>query len=88
MLFPEKYLNLENGKIRAEYNHGSMILESDTYVSSVELSIPEVSGAVFSDNYFDLIPGEPKTVSIIEQKMGKQIKIKGLNCDDVIILLD
>jgi beta-mannosidase len=65
-----------------------LILETDTYVKSVELSIPDVSGAVFSDNYFDLFPGQIKRVGIIERKNGKQIRIKGLNSDPEIIPLD
>jgi len=87
LLWPEKFLKLKNGEISAVYNDDELIIEADTYIISVELSIPEVSGAVFSDNYFDLIPGQKKRISIVEQKGGNQIKIKGLNSEDELVSL-
>ncbi|MFC2115086.1 glycoside hydrolase family 2 protein [Bacteroidota bacterium] len=88
LLFPEKFLKLENGTITATYDNGELMLESDTYIKAVELSIPDVSGAVFNDNYFDLFPGQIKQVSIIEQKDGKQIRIQGLNSEVEVLQLN
>ena len=88
LLWPEKFLKLKNGEIIAQYDNDELILESDTYIKSVELTIPEVSGAVFNDNYFDLFPGQIKRVRIIEQKNGKQIWIKGLNSNVEVISLN
>jgi len=87
LLCPEKFLKLKDGEISATYAEDELIIEADTYIKSVELTIPEVSGAVFSDNYFDLIPGQIKRVSIVEQKDGKQIKIKGLNSAEELVSL-
>jgi hypothetical protein len=44
------------------------------------LYIEGTSGAVFSDNYFNLIPGEPKKINIpFLPEGGKTLKIKGVN---------
>lgn len=85
LLWPEKYLQLKPGEIRAILKNDNLIFESDTYIKSVELSIPGVSGAVFSDNYFDLVPGEMKQVILHESMGGKQIKVKALNSNDEVI---
>lgn len=88
LLWPEKYLQLKPGKIKVRYENDQMILQSDTFIKSVVLLIPDVSGAVFSDNYFDLIPGESKQVSIIENKKGKQVNINALNSENVVVPLN
>jgi TRAP-type uncharacterized transport system substrate-binding protein len=42
-----------------------------------------VAGAVFSDNYFNLIPGEEKRVKIIADMGGKSLQIQGVNSSRV-----
>ena len=88
LLYPEKFLKLKDGRISARLENDRLVLEADTYVKGVELSVPGVSGAIFNDNYFDLIPGHTKYVSLIERKDGNQIRIKGLNSEEQVIELD
>ncbi len=85
LMVPEKFLNLVDGKINTEIHGDLLVLEADRYISCVELSVPGVSGAVFSDNYFELFPGEKKRVSIIEKKEGHQVMISGLNSNRVVV---
>ena len=84
LLWPEKFLQLKRGKINVELQDGNLVLEADRYITCVQLSIPDVSGAVFSDNYFELFPGEIKRIRIIDPKEGDQIMIEGLNSDKVV----
>ncbi len=85
LLWPEKYLRLQNGEINAAYQDGALVLQADTFIKAVEISIPGTTGAVFSDNYFDLPPGTPRHISVMEAKGGKEINIKGLNTEEVVL---
>ena len=87
LMMPEKNLQLKQGKLSAELNGTILTLEADQFVTSVEVSIPGVSGAIFSDNYFDLIPGEKKKVEILETKKGDQVRVKGLNSNMLVLEL-
>jgi beta-mannosidase len=87
LLWPEKYLKLKEGNITATQKNNELILLSDTYIKDVELIIPETTGAVFSDNYFDLIPGEKKRIYLFDDKDGAHIQIKGLNSNETILQL-
>ena len=88
LMYPEKFLKLKDGTIRVEVEKDMLILESETFIKSLELSLPGVSGAIFSDNYFDLIPGYKKQVSIVEKKDGTKVRIKGLNSGTEIVTLN
>lgn len=87
VMMPEKYLQLKQGELSAEINGNILSLEADQYITSVEVSVPGVSGAIFSDNYFELLPGEKKELEIIERKNGQQVRIKGLNSNAVLLEL-
>ena len=78
-LHPEKYLKLPEAKITAEYSNEVLSIEADKFVMGVELLIPGVSGAVFMDNYFDLVPGEKVEIGILEDMGGKELTVKGIN---------
>jgi len=86
LLWPEKYLRLKSGKISAQFKNEELILRSDYFIKDVALNISETSGAIFSDNYFNLVPGEAKKIKIINSAGGNQLQIKGLNSD--VIYLD
>lgn len=85
VLMQEKYLNLEQGRLSATRNGNILTLESDRYITSVEVSVPGASGAIFSDNYFELLPGEQKQLEIVEKKEGELVRIKGLNSNMVVL---
>jgi hypothetical protein len=79
LLWPEKYLNLPAGVIQARREKDTLILSAKVFIKDVALSVPETSGAVFSDNFFNLIPGEEKRVKIIASMGGKFLQIQGVN---------
>ena len=57
----------------------TLFLSAQVFIKDVALSMPAVTGAVFSDNYFNLIPGEEKRVRIIADMGGKFLQIQGVN---------
>ena len=54
---------------------GELVLNSDYFLKDVELYLTNTSGAIFNDNYFNLLPGEEKRTKIIDSKNGKTIQI-------------
>ena len=80
LLWPEKYLILPDTEIKAVKTDQGITLSSSKFVKEVELYLDGTAGAVFSDNYFNLIPGESKTIKIlVKPDGGKTLKIKGVN---------
>lgn len=70
-------------KINEQSDAYQIILKSTCLEKDVSISIPEVS-AVYSDNYFDLLPNQTKTIHVqftrIENNvLNKQIVIQTLN---------
>ena len=83
LLWTEKFLNLPDASIQIEKTTDGIILKSDKFVKDVALTIPNTSGAVFDDNYFNLLPGEAKHVKILDSANGTIIKAKGVNSSEV-----
>ena len=80
LLWPEKYLILPDTEIKAVKTDQGITLSSPKFVKGVELYLDGTTGAVFSDNYFNLIPGESKAIKILVKPEGsKTLKIKGVN---------
>ena len=85
LLWPEKYLKLPEGVIQARWDKDTLILSAKVFIKDVALTVPATSGAVFSDNYFNLIPGEERRVKIIAGLGGKSLQIQGVNSAGVTI---
>ena len=47
------------------------------------LEIPCVSGAVMEDNYFDLLPGESRTVRLLRAVNGKKVRVSAVLAEAV-----
>ncbi|MEI7422294.1 MAG: glycoside hydrolase family 2 protein [Prolixibacteraceae bacterium] len=87
LLWPEKYLKLKEAEIKCTVINNEIILSSSVFVKDVAFLIPGTSGAIFGDNYFNLIPGETKKIKIIDSKGGKTLEIKGLNSSKITLNL-
>ncbi len=75
-----KDLNLEKAEIEIVENGRGVTLSSDRLVKSVALSSPDVDGH-FSHNYFDLLPGEKKTVLFTSDDGSglEKLEVRSLN---------
>lgn len=60
-------------KIRQEDGKMTITLTSKKLAKDVFIEIP-IQGARFSDNFFDLLPGEKKVVTIISPELKKSVK--------------
>lgn len=88
LLWTEKFLLLPDAKIQIEKVADGIILKSDKFVKEVALVIPNSTGAVFDDNYFNLLPGEAKHVKILDAANGTTVKAKGVNSTEAEVLLN
>jgi hypothetical protein len=79
LLWPERSLKLKEGDISATVKGDEIILSSPVFIKDVELYLQGTSGAIFSDNFFNLLPGEVKKVKILNDQGGKSLEIKGVN---------
>jgi beta-mannosidase len=75
-----KFMELPRTNIRHQLNKNTdgyeLILRADSLVFGLQISIPDPD-AVFSDNYFDLLPGRPATINISS-------RLESLEADDVV----
>ena len=63
--YPNK-LNLQEPGLRLKLlDKHTLHITGDALAKSVFLSVPGTKGKVFSDNYFDMPPGERETVNIL-----------------------
>ena len=87
LLWTEKFLSLPEATIVMEKSVGGVVMKSNKFVKDVALSIPNTSGAVFDDNYFNLLPGVGKYVKVTDSAGGESIIAKGVNSNRVEIPL-
>lgn len=87
LLWNEKFLNLPDAKIKIEKISNGILLTANKFVKEVALTIPNSTGAIFDDNYFNLLPGEPKFVKILDSGNGSTITAKGVNSAEVEVKL-
>ncbi len=81
LLIGERYLKLPRAKLVCNYKDGRIELISDKFARQVSIEMPGISGAVFEDNYFDLSPGNPKSIRLIDRAGGGGLIIQALNSE-------
>ena len=83
LLKAERYLHLPEAKITVQRKEKDLELSSDVFARQVTLEIPNVTGAVFKDNFFDLVPGQKKLVRVINPVGGEWITVRAVNASPV-----
>jgi hypothetical protein len=83
VLIGERYLHLPTAKLRASIVGNMVTITTDVFARCVSLEAPETVGAVFEDNFFDLRPGQTRTVKIIHPAGSNKVIVKALNTEPV-----
>jgi len=83
LLIGERYLHLPPAKLQAGIVGNAVAITSEAFVRCVSLEMAGVVGAVFEDNFFDLTPGQTRTVRIVHPAGSRQVVVKGLNAEPV-----
>jgi hypothetical protein len=78
-LIAERYLHLPDAHLNVHRDRERLEITTDKFARQVTLQMTGVSGAVFEDNYFDLVPGQTKSVSVVRAAGGRQLTVRALN---------
>jgi hypothetical protein len=79
----ERYLRLPEAKIDVQLHEKAVELFCDVFARQVTLEAPEVTGVVFEDNFFDLVPGKKKLVKILNWVNGGRMVIRAVNASPI-----
>ncbi|MBN1584179.1 MAG: hypothetical protein JXA89_25950 [Anaerolineae bacterium] len=83
LLAGERYLHLPQATLRAKHTKTGIEITGDMFVRQVTLTVPGTTGAVFEDNFFDLTPGQSRTIAVIDPAGGGQVHIWAVNAGPV-----
>jgi hypothetical protein len=78
-LWPERRLHYPEARLTLAAENGSLVVTADKYARCVELEGEpggDTFGWRFEDNYFDLLPGEKKTVRLFGRRRHGTIRAK------------
>ncbi|UCD64834.1 MAG: hypothetical protein JSW34_05210 [Candidatus Zixiibacteriota bacterium] len=79
LLIGERYLHLPEAKLTASVFGGKIEITTDVFARTVTLEADGVTGAVFEDNFFDMVPGQKRTIEIINLAGARTVTISALN---------
>jgi beta-mannosidase len=82
-LIGERYLHLPQATLAVRCAGDLLHLSTDVYARQVALEVPSAVGAVFEDNFFDLAPGQSRTIQVIESAGGDRLCVRALNAQSV-----
>lgn len=85
LLTGERYLHLPAAHLTAGLAAGRIEIEADAFVRQVTLEFDGITAAVFDDNFFDLIPGKKKAVTVLNAAGGRALTVRGLNAAPVVL---
>lgn len=89
LLIAERDLHLPRASLKVRPGggaNGSVVeISCDVFARQVKLEIPGKSGAVFEDNFFDLAPGQTRTIRLIDPAGGDQLNVSALNARPVTV---
>jgi hypothetical protein len=88
LLIGERYLHLPQAKLTARLADGRIEIATDAFARQVTLEFEGVTGAVFEDNFFDLIPGRKRSIAVVNAAGGRALTVRALNAEPVALTLN
>ena len=83
LLKGERFLHLPEAKLSVRRTGKKIEVSASVFARQVMLEIPGTTGAVFEDNFFDLVPGQKRTVEIVDSAGGKDLLVRAVRADTV-----
>ena len=85
LLAPERFLKLSRYRPTLKVMPGKdgIQISTDNFARQVTLEVPGRSGAVFEDNYFDLLPGTSRTVRLVHTIDDKTVRVSAVSAQPV-----
>ena len=87
LLIGERYLELQEADLKARRVGDRIEVTTDRFARQIHIDIPDVTGALLEDNFFDLAPQRTRMVNIVDSKNGHQVVIRALNAKPVTLIL-
>jgi len=87
LLIGERYLHLPHANLSANIINDKIQISSDVFARQMTLEMDGVTGALFEDNYFDMLPGQTRIIVIMDSAGGKRINISALNANGISVNL-
>lgn len=81
LLIGERFLHLPQAHLTARRENDRIEIASDVFARQVTLQFDGVTGAVFEDNYFDLVPGQKRCLAVVNAAGGSQLTVRALNAE-------
>jgi len=81
LLIGERYLHLPQAHLTVRKEGDRVEVATDVFAKQVVLELEGSSGAVFEDNYFDLPPGQKRTISLVNAASGGQVTVRAVNAE-------
>ena len=85
LLMAERYLHLPKATLAVRVLGDTVEISTDKFARQVVLDYEGISGGVFEDNFFDMPPGRPRTVRILNHAGGRSLAVRALNADTVVV---
>ncbi|MGC9346716.1 MAG: glycoside hydrolase family 2 protein, partial [Anaerolineae bacterium] len=86
LLIGERYLHLPQAHLKAALlGDGAIEIVSDVFARQVSFEMVGVTGAVFEDNYFDLVPSERRRIAVIRRAGEGVIRVGAVNAEPVVL---
>ena len=79
----ERYLHLPKSKLTVRKASGGIEISTTVYARQVAIEASGVTGAMFDDNHFDMLPGQTRVVKILESAGADAVRVKAVNSEAV-----
>jgi beta-mannosidase len=83
LLIGERYLHLPEAHLSAHLTAGGLAVATDVFARQVTLTMVGVTGAVFEDNVFDMVPGETRRIGVVRDAGGADLRIDAVNAASI-----
>lgn len=81
LLIAERYLHLPHAKLSVRRTDEGVEISTDVFARQVTLATPDVTGAIFDDNFFDMAPGQTRQVRLVDSNNAPVLTVGALNAD-------
>ena len=83
----ERYLHLPPATLDVKVLDDEIEIVTDVFVRQVTLAFPGVTGAVFEDNFFDMVPAQKRRIRIHHDPGADYLTVTAINADTVAVAL-
>jgi Glycosyl hydrolases family 2/Ig-fold domain/Mannosidase Ig/CBM-like domain len=83
LLIGERNLHPPQTHLTARRADHRIEITTEAFARQITLEFDGVTGAVFTDNFFDLIPGGKRTIDVLKAADGATLTVRALNADPI-----